>query len=192
MLDLVDDSPSSRAVAGWITAAVQRRRTSPSLLAAALANRKKISWRALAESMILDVASGAHSLLELEFLGSVERAHALPTGSRQQRRVGARVIWIDVEYLAFATRVELDGRVGHEGDGRFRDRQRDNRGTVAGASTLRYGYAETYGTPCAVAAEIGHVLRARGWGGTPKPCNLACPTPVIMKELEGHSTPNPS
>ena len=74
-----------------------------------------------------------------------------------------------------AMRVELDGRLGHQGEGRFRDRRRDNRAAVDGVWTLRYGFAETFGSPCEVAAEVALVLRDRGWTGFPRLCGPACP-----------------
>ena len=37
--------------------------------------RKKIRWRAPLEAMVADVAQGARSPLELEYLRRVERAH---------------------------------------------------------------------------------------------------------------------
>jgi hypothetical protein len=63
---------------------------------------------------------------------------------------------------------------GHQGEGRFRDRRRDNRAAVDGVWTLRYGFAETFGSPCEVAAEVALVLRDRGWTGFPRLCGPAC------------------
>ncbi|SDS12015.1 type IV toxin-antitoxin system AbiEi family antitoxin domain-containing protein [Jiangella sp. DSM 45060] len=174
VLDLVDVASHPREAEGWVTAACQRRLTTPERLADALGRRKKIRWRPMTEAMLADVASGAQSPLELRHLRRVERAHGLPTGCRQHRLAGSRVIWIDVDYDDFRLRVELDGRVGHTGEGRFRDRHRDNRATVDGHATLRYGHADVFGDPCGVAAEHVRVLRARGWRGTPRACGPSC------------------
>lgn len=174
VLDLVDLSDRAAEVESWITAAVEKRLTTPDRLAEGLQRRKKIRWRPMLEAMLVDVAEGAHSPLELTFLRDVERAHGLPKGTRQSRVAGNRVIWIDVDYEAYATRVELDGRLGHQMEGRFRDRRRDNRGVVGRLSTLRYGFVEAYGAPCDIAVELALVLRDRGWANTPRPCGLAC------------------
>lgn len=174
VLDLVDVAPHPREAETWVTAACQRRTTTPERLADALARRKKIRWRAMVEAMLVDVAEGAQSPLELRHLRRVERAHGLPAGCRQRRVSGDRVIWVDVDYQDFATRVELDGRVGHAGEGRFRDRHRDNRATVDGQATLRYGHADVFGDPCGVAREQVRVLRARGWTGRPRSCGSSC------------------
>jgi hypothetical protein len=183
VLDLVDVSVTAGQAAGWVLAAIQKRKSTPSRLAGMLARRKKIRWRRVTEHLLLDAAGGAHSMLEVEHLRRIERAHGLPPGVRQRRVAGDRVIWIDVDYDEFATRVELDGRVGHEGEGAFRDRRRDNRGAVVGRTTLRYGHVEVFGTPCAVAAEQGLVLQDHGWRGTPRPCGPDCAITVVMAAL---------
>lgn len=190
VLDIVDTSRSARYATRWVAAAIQERKTTVSRLAERLASRKKIKWRSLVESMLLDVAEGAESMLEVEHLRRVERAHCLPTGVRQRRVAGVRVIWIDVDYDEFATRVELDGRVGHADEAsKFRDRKRDNRGTVGDRWTLRYGHAEVFGTPCAVAAEQAFVLRQRGWLGTPKSCGDGCGLRAELAGLAAHRRP---
>ncbi|TDD72101.1 hypothetical protein E1262_04635 [Jiangella aurantiaca] len=177
VLDLVDVAVRARDVESVVTMAVQKRLTTSPRLAAALMRRKKIRWRAMAESMLLDVAEGAQSPLELQHLRAVERAHHLPRGCRQRRHAGDRVIWIDVDYGPYHTRVELDGRLGHDGEGRFRDRRRDNAATVSGAWTLRYGHSEIFGEPCRVAQEQARVLHDRGWAGQPRRCGSDCPIP---------------
>ncbi|WP_158602807.1 hypothetical protein [Jiangella rhizosphaerae] len=162
VLDLVDVTRRPQEVEAWVTSACQRRLTTPDRLADALGLRKKIRWRAMLESMLSDVSEGAQSPLELRHLRAVERAHALPRGHRQRRVAGDRVIWVDVDYDRYALRVELDGRVGHADEGRFRDRRRDNRATAHGYATLRYGHADLFGDPCGVAAEQGRVLSDEG------------------------------
>ncbi|NED96591.1 hypothetical protein G1H11_14870 [Phytoactinopolyspora alkaliphila] len=174
VLDLVDVAARPRDVESWVTRACQRRLSNPERLAEALGLRKKIRWRPLLESMLSDVAEGAESPLELRHLRHVERAHGLPRGHRQRRVAGNRVIWIDVDYDEYALRVELDGRVGHVEEGRFRDRRRDNAATVGGHATLRYGHAELFADPCGVAAEQARVLAARGWAGTLGRCGPDC------------------
>jgi hypothetical protein len=108
-----------------------------------------------------DVGTGAHSALELRYLRQVERPHGLPTGRRQNRSDALHVR--DVVYEQFGLVVELDGRLGHEGMGRFRDMNRDNLATVSGELTLRYGHIDVTGSPCSVAEQVGAVLFARGW-----------------------------
>lgn len=108
-----------------------------------------------------------HSELERIFRRDVERAHGLPTGARQVQGLRYRT---DVEYLGGAVITELDGRLGHEGEGRFRDMDRDNHHAVHGRVTLRYGWADVTEGPCKVARQIAAVLYAHGWQGVLTPC----------------------
>jgi very-short-patch-repair endonuclease len=99
----------------------------------------------------------------------VERAHRLPTGTRQHRRGR----WYDdVTYADHGVCVELDGRLAHQEA--FRDRRRDNAATLTGARVLRYGFADVTTRPCAVAAEVATLLTAAGWSGPCAPCGERC------------------
>lgn len=141
----------------------------------ALRERARHPWRVELTAMLDDVAAGAESPLELRYLNRVERAHGLPRGVRQAPAVqGGRRQFIDVDLPEFGTRVELDGRLGHEHEGAFRDRRRDNDGVRAGRATLRYGYVEVFSHACEVAAEVAAVLQSRGWSGTAKRCGPTC------------------
>ncbi len=166
VLDLVSTSDQSGAV-GWVTSAVQRRLTTPARIERALARRLAVRHRALIQALLLDVADGAESPLELGYLRDVERAHGLPAGRRQVRR-GRRVV--DVFYEEYGLVVELDGRLGHVGSGRFRDLERDNAAASDGLLTLRYGWTDVRGRPCLVAVQAGQTLNRRGWSGMVGQC----------------------
>lgn len=77
----------------------------------------------------------------------------------------------DVRYDDFAVLVELDGRLGHEGSGRFRDYRRDNAFALQSLVTLRYGWYDVVDLPCHVAAQVAAVLHSRGWDGVPSRCH---------------------
>lgn len=168
VLDLCDGATVDQAV-GWVTAAVQDRRTSVEQLREGLAHRSRARHRLLLTDLLTDVAVGAESPLEVRYLRDVERAHDLPTARRQQP-TDALPFLRDVLYEEFGLVVELDGRLGHDGMGRFRDMSRDNRTLAAGRVSLRYGSADVYGTPCAVAVQVAGVLRQRGWTGPETRC----------------------
>ena len=74
--------------------------------------------------------------------------------------------------------VELDGRVAHPGEARWRDIHRDNASAAAGMITLRYNWADITSDPCRVAGEIAVVLRRRGWTGRIRACGPACTAPL--------------
>ncbi len=66
--------------------------------------------------------------------------------------------------------IELDGRIGHVGEGMWRDRRRDNAHARLSQLTLRYGWQEVCDEPCAIALEVFEVLISRGCGGYPDRC----------------------
>jgi hypothetical protein len=89
-------------------------------------------------------------------------------GRRQVRRT--RSARNDVGYEEFGLIVELDGHLGHDGLGRFRDFRRDNAALTDGRVTLRYGWTDVTQEPCAIAIQVSEVLIRRGWPGLPTPC----------------------
>jgi hypothetical protein len=141
VLDLCADGAADE-VATWLTTAVQSRRTTAGRLLTALADRPRQRHRALITSLLDDVAAGAQSFLELRYLNDVERPHGLPRGRRQVRSRDGRSIR-DVLYDEYDLVVELDGRLGHEGLGRFRDMWRDNLAALDALLTLRATGAPT-------------------------------------------------
>ncbi len=161
VLDLCATRTEGEIVA-LVTAAVQQRRTRPARLAATLQLRARHPRRLLLRQLLGDVEAGAESSLEIGYLRDVERAHGLPVGLRQKSRLGLPFV-TDVSYEGFRLLVELDGRLGHEGMGRFRDMNRDNRFVLAAIPTLRYGWFDVLDRPCLVAAQVAAVLWAQGW-----------------------------
>ncbi len=150
------------------------RGTTPQRLAEAaelsrLDNKKQIL------KILDDLKEGIESNLEHLYLIHVERRHRLPVGKRQvSLSDGTRS---DVYYEAFGVVVELDGRLGHEGEGRFRDWRRDNVHAMDGIITLRFGWWDVRHHACDVAAAVARALRARGWTGALEACTL-CPQAV--------------
>lgn len=147
VLDLVDtgsDDPRRGAV-HWVATAIQRGLTTPPRLHRALQARERIHDRRLIEDLLLQVAEGAQSPLEVRYRNDVERAHGLPTGIRQAARRSGRLegtarSFRDVYYKDFGLVVELDGKPGHVERGRLRDLRRDNVTALRGERTLRYGW----------------------------------------------------
>ncbi len=175
VIDLAATSTTAREIVGVVTTACQLRRTTPARLNRELARRAQHPRRKLLLALLTDVADGAESPLELGFLRRVERAHGLPRGVRQHRiPFGGGAMVVDVYYERYATYAELDGRVGHLGDGAFRDHQRDNLLAVRGGTTLRYGWVAVTDQPCDVATQLAGVLHDRGWRGSIRRCGPAC------------------
>ena len=76
---------------GVLADVCQTHRTTTARLLECLHDSPRIAHRALLLTVLDDIASGAYSALERRFLVKVERAHGLPTGTRQRRvKIGRR------------------------------------------------------------------------------------------------------
>lgn len=174
VLDLAERGDADNAIA-WVSKACQRRRTTTARLSEALGQRLRYRWRELLVDALGDVAGGVESPLEYRYVRRVERPHGLPQATRQRVTViGGRRRRTDNDYEPFGVVVELDGRLGHEGEGAFRDRTRDNDTTIGGKVTLRFGWADVDAQPCEVAQDVAGVLWSRGWRGTLTRCGVGC------------------
>ncbi len=175
ILDLANAARTVDDACAWVFRGLQRRKTTQANLARAIERRARMRWRSeLSELLTLD-AAGLHSILERRYHKDVERPHGLPAGERQRRyRRGDHNEYRDVFYAAYLTAVELDGRLAHPGETRWKDIGRDNAATADGIFTLRYGYLDLTSTPCQVAAQVAAVLRRRGFTGG-HPCSPDCP-----------------
>jgi hypothetical protein len=175
ILDLTQTAPNLDRALSWVVRACASRLTTVDRLTVALGQRKKMHRRAELCAVLQDVRRGCHSMLELRCLRDVERPHGLPTALRQRVRARPGGQWYDdVHYPEYAIVVELDGRVAHPDDQRWRDMRRDNAEVVAGGRVLRYGVADVLESPCAVATQVALLLRRHGWTATPRACSNHC------------------
>jgi hypothetical protein len=172
-LDVCAELNSAKAVVDLVLQAVQRRATTPARLREALSRKARHPWRRLVLELTQESEAGVASALERRYLRDVERPHGLPRARRNRQETDARrKHYRDCRYLAWRLLVELDGRVAHTEA--FRDMDRDNRSTLSGDATLRYGWHDVAGQPCRVAAQVAEMLVQRGWTGKPKRCGPAC------------------
>jgi hypothetical protein len=178
VLDLAQTAASFDDVVALLARSCQRQLTTPFLLSESLKWRAKSRWRSEIDLALRDVADGVHSPLEFRYVRDVERAHGLPTAKRQasgsQR---GRPIHRDVRYGRYGVVVELDGKASHPDEQRWRDQHRDNAAAAEGFGTLRYGWADVTERACETAAEVGAVLRRRGWPGLLRSCGPCCRVP---------------
>jgi hypothetical protein len=167
--------------------ACQCGRTTPARLVEALRQHPNLPRRRFLLEVLDDVAEGAYSVLEHRYLTRVERPHGLPTARRQRRvRPGRTPAYRDVEYLALATVVELDGRWGHEETlDRWDDMDPDVDSAVQGDLTVRVGWRHV-ADPCRTAGAVGRILGARGWQGRLRPCSATC---SLQQGRGGYSAP---
>jgi hypothetical protein len=176
VLDLVNESGAFTDVCGWVSRAISAGATDEEKLLAAMRRRKRLRWRNELESVIVAVGDGDQSALEAWYTFGVERRHRLPESERQvpftkaDRTRGRR----DRLYREYGVIVELDGKVGHDGEQVSQDKARDRAAAGTGQQTVRFEWKDVHGAPCKSAAEVAAVLRARGWTGDPRPCSLSC------------------
>lgn len=168
VLDLTEKATSTEII-DLVTKAVQNRLTTADRLLRSLERRPRHRHRRMLVDLLAEVREGAESPLEVRYARDVERAHGLPRGLRQQKSRRGKD-YRDVTYEEFGVVVELDGRRGHEGVGRFRDMRRDNAAILGGEIPLRYGWHDVCDRHCAVAFEVGTVLMRRGWTDLPTRC----------------------
>ncbi len=175
-LELASRAHDELEVIRVLTTAVGSRRTTAKRLRATLTKRTRIHRRALIAAVLDDLEHGACSVLEQGYLTKVERAHDLPTATRQRRRTGVGgAEYRDVEYEEFGLDVELDGRAGHAAwDAQGRDADRDLDDQAEGRESVRLRWAQVYGTPCRTAERLGRILVRRGWCGRPTACGPGC------------------
>ena len=186
VLDLAELSRTFDDACGWITKACGKRLTTEEKLRAALAMRKKMRWRPELNDVLAAAGNGIHSVLEYRYLRDVERAHGLPRSRHQVRVViDGKVVYRDAYYEEYQLAVELDGRLGHPDDERWRDSHRDNQASALGVETRRYSWRDVYAHPCETALLQAQILRGRGWPGTPKPCSAGCPVGATFNRRRG-------
>lgn len=164
--DLLRGQTTEAAAQAFILESVRRRWTSGDRLRRELEPDRRHPWRLLGMKTAELAAGGIQSELERLYL-EIESAHGLPKG-RRQRKVSrlSSDEFQDVYYDDYGFAVELDGRLGHESvTGQLRDRRRDNRNTLAGQPTLRFGYLDCAQSGCLVARDVETLLRSGGWRG---------------------------
>lgn len=173
VLDLASEVVDDPARAFRLLAdACQTRRTTASAIAATLAARQRVRGRVVLEELLDDLATGACSVLEREWL-RVERAHGLPSPRRQRSdQAGGRRVLRDAAHAAYGLVVELDGRAFHDtAAARDHDAERDLDAAVgSGLSTVRLTWGQVTTRGCRTAARIGLLLQARGWPGQVTRC----------------------
>lgn len=149
-----------------VTHALGTRRTTAQALGAAFKAATRAHHRLPVEDLLSHADNGVHSLLEWRYWMFVERAHRLPTLTRQDSRLPGAVF--DGTYEDHQLVIEVDGREFHD---EARDRRRDNRTVLTlGWATLRYGWRDVVGDPCRVAEEVALALSQRGWDGALRRC----------------------
>lgn len=176
IIDLVAAAEDLDAVVGWVSRGIARNMVSAAQLKAAAQVRQRFRWGEQIGAVIDQVQGGSHFPLEFRYDRDVERAHGLPTATRQAKFTkpdGTRG-FRDRYYEKYGLIVELDGKEFHPEEQRGRDRARDNEAAVTVGATLRYDWADVTATPCETAGQVYRALRKRGYRGAMRPCSATC------------------
>lgn len=174
VIDVLATQQTARAALGLVGDAVRSRRTNADRVRAALIATPEVKWRQVVLDALPDVTAGAHSVLEI-MDAKARRRHGLPMGKRQFTRKRNGVEHLDVLIEEFATHIELDGRLGHDGTLEvWRDMRRDNHSEVLRLRHLRYGFADMHDQECEVMIQQAEVLRQQGWTAPFRRCRK-CP-----------------
>jgi very-short-patch-repair endonuclease len=171
VLDLVEQADTFERAFDWASRACQRRLTTTDHLRFALSMRRKVRWRPELCQALADVADGVQSPLEHRYLNDVERAHGLEVVRDRRKH------YLDNLYEAYRVCVELDGRIAHPDDKRWKDHQRDNAAAAEGLVTLRFNWNDVTRRPCRAAWLVARALQQGGWLGAPRRCGHGCPVP---------------
>jgi hypothetical protein len=177
MLDLVESAKITDDAFAWLTRGFGRDLVNAGMLTTALAARKRMRRRPRLLEALTDVADGVMSPIELRYVRDVERAHGLPHARRQARReLDGGVRYLDNFYEAFRLCVEIDGRLTHPPEQKWRDADRDSDNLFRDdVQTLRLGLRHVTSGRCAQAAKLARLFIRRGWDAEGlRPCGLDC------------------
>jgi hypothetical protein len=161
----------------WLTRAIGRDLVNPAMLREALAARKRVRRRPWLVEALADVADEVMSPIELRYVRDVERAHGLPHARRQARReLDGGVRYLDNFYEAFRLCVEIDGRLTHPPEQKWRDADRDSDNLFRDdVQTIRLGLRHVTSGRCAQAAKLAKLFIRRGWDAEGlRPCRPDC------------------
>ena len=177
VLDLIESATTTDDAFAWLTRAIGRDLVTTGMLTAALAARKRMRRRPWLVAVLADAADGVMSPLELRYVRDVERAHGLPPARRQVRRdLAGGVRYLDNFYEAFRLCVELDGRLTHPPEQKWRDADRDSDNLFRDdVQTIRLGLRHVTSGRCRQAARLAALFIRRGWDGEGlRPCGPDC------------------
>lgn len=171
VLDLAAAARTAADAYTWVSRAIANNKASAEGLQRALKRRTRFPGREWLCDALADAADGAHYLLELRYTRDVERAHGLPEGERQVRRViNGETHRKDTLYEQYRICVELDGFTYHRGR-QHQDRHRDNVNlAVDDIRTFRFDIIDVTEGTCESAALVAAALRGQGWTGNPHKC----------------------
>jgi very-short-patch-repair endonuclease len=148
-----------------MAATFQQRLVSVDDVAGALGRMRKVRRLPLLLRTLADVATGSHTLAELDILALCRRG-GLPEPNRQFRAdADGNSRYLDLLFEEWGLHVEIDGRHHLEIRQWWRDLHRQNTLSVHGWRLLRFPSYIVREQPDVVIAQIRAALTAAGWSG---------------------------
>ena len=176
IIDAIQSCEPERDAAALLTQACQSGVTTALRLHRTIERRSRVRNRKLLIALLVEIEGGALSVLEIDGVRTIFRAHGLPTGRGQvPEHQGHRTVYRDRRIDPYPLIVEFDGRRGHaDPAGRLRDHRRDNAAALTGRVTLRFGWEDVQYEACEAARQVWSALASMGWAGTPRRCGPRC------------------
>lgn len=174
IVDLAVEELDARQAMRTLTALAAAHRVPAAALEHALELRRARRYRRALRDAVSLLRDGVGSILETDWALEVERAHGLPTPTRQFPVVvdGHRLAE-DLLYVMPGGDlvVRLDGWRYHADKATARrDRARDNAAELAHRARMVFGWEEVHHEPCSAAAAVAQRIGELGWAGQAHPC----------------------
>lgn len=144
---------------------VQQRLATATAVTEQLDRVRSHPYRGLLRAVMRDIAGGAQSLGELDFASRCRQA-GLPEPTRQfvvETEEGRR--YLDVRWVAYRVRLEVDGAHHLLATNRLEDELRDVDGNLEGDRVLRLSALNLRANPGRCMERVARSLRQGGWQG---------------------------
>jgi hypothetical protein len=163
-VDAAQWAATDSGAAAIVAACFQQRLVQAGDMHRVLDRMTRAHRRGLIRSLIDDLAGGAGSLPEAQFLALCRRAgFPRPKLQVSRRDASGRLRYLDAYFDKYAVHVEIDGGQHREVAAWWADMRRQNDLWIAGDRVLRFPSWVVREQPDEVIAQVGAALRAAGW-----------------------------
>jgi hypothetical protein len=165
-VDAAQWASSDERAAAIVAACIQQRLLHATELDHVLARMRRAHRRGLVLELVGDLAGGADSLPEAQFLRICRRAgFPRPKLQVSRRDASGRQRYLDAYFEEYGVHVEIDGGQHREVANWWADMKRQNDLWIAGDRVLRFPSWVIRSRPQEVTAQVRAALRAAGWPG---------------------------
>lgn len=163
-VDAAQWAETDARAAAVVAASVQQRLVGPEEVAAILGGMPRARRRGFVLALVADLAGGATSLPEAEFLRLCRQARfPEPKVQVSRRDARGRRRYLDAYFDGYSVHVEIDGGQHRDVAAWWADMQRQNDLWISGDRVLRFPSWIVRTRPQDVATQVRKALRAAGW-----------------------------